>query len=46
MKTSTPRPGAERVAGDSGALPLVSFPAEALDDRIAIVGTAGSLLQR
>ena len=41
-KISTPRPGAGRVAGDSGALPLVSLPAEALDDRIAIVGTAGS----
>jgi hypothetical protein len=41
-KTSTPRPGAGRVAGDSGELPLVSLPAEALDDRIAIVGTAGS----
>jgi uncharacterized protein len=41
-KTSTPRPGAGQFAGDSGALPLVSLPAEALDDRIAIVGTAGS----
>ena len=41
-KTSTPRPGAGRVAGSSGGLPLVSLPAEALDNRIAIVGTAGS----
>jgi len=41
-KTSTPQPRAGRVAGDSGGLPLVSLPTEALDDRIAIVGTAGS----
>src|SRR6516162_8204768 len=41
-KTSTPRPGAGRVAGGTGDSPLVSLPAEALDDRIAIVGTAGS----
>jgi len=41
-KTSTPQPRAGRAAGGSGGLPLVSLPAEALDDRIAIVGTAGS----
>jgi hypothetical protein len=37
-----PQPRAGRVAGSSEKLPLVSLPAEALDDRIAIVGTAGS----
>ena len=41
-KTSTPQPRAGRAAGGSGGLPLVSLPAEALDDRIAIVGAAGS----
>jgi hypothetical protein len=41
-KTSTPQPRAGWAAGGSGGLPLVSVPAEALDDRIAIVGTAGS----
>ena len=39
-KTSTPQPRAERAEGRG--LPLVSLPPEALDDRIAIVGTAGS----
>jgi hypothetical protein len=39
-KTSTLPPRAGRAAGGSGG--LVSLPAEALDDRIAIVGTAGS----
>jgi polynucleotide 5'-kinase involved in rRNA processing len=39
-KTSTPQRMAGRAEG--GGLPLVSLLAEALDDRIAIVGTAGS----
>src|SRR6516225_2443451 len=41
-KTPTSRPRAGRVTDGSGELPLVSLSAEALDDRIAIVGTAGS----
>jgi len=41
-RTSTRQPRAGRAARGSGGLPLVSLPAEALDDRIAIVGTAGS----
>ena len=41
-KTSTPRRGAGLVAGTSQHSPVVSLPADALDDRIAIVGTAGS----
>jgi uncharacterized protein len=41
-KTSTPRRGAGLVAGTSQDSPPVSLPADALDDRIAIVGTAGS----
>jgi hypothetical protein len=41
-KTSTPRRGAGLVAGTSQDPPPVSLAADALDDRIAIVGTAGS----
>jgi uncharacterized protein len=41
-KTSTPRRGAGLVAGTRQDSPPVSLPADALDDRIAIVGTAGS----
>jgi DNA helicase HerA-like ATPase len=45
MKTagiSTTRRGAGLVAGGSRDSPLAVLPTEALDDRIAIVGTAGS----
>jgi uncharacterized protein len=41
-KTSTPRAGAGLVAGTSQDSPGGSLSADALDDRIAIVGTAGS----
>ena len=41
-RTSTPRRGTGAVAGDGQNAPLVGLPADAFDDRIAIVGTAGS----
>ena len=41
-QTSTPRRKARRVPGAGQDFPLVGLPADAFDDRIAIVGTAGS----
>ena len=41
-KASTLWRGAGLVAGTSQDSPPVNLPADALDDRIAIVGTAGS----
>jgi hypothetical protein len=41
-RTSRPRRGAGLVAGGSGDLSLINLPVEAFDERIAIVGTAGS----
>src|SRR5262249_15711022 len=41
-RTSTPPPGARRVPDAGEASPLVGLPPDAFDDRIAIVGTAGS----
>ena len=40
--TSTTPPGTRRVRGAGEDSPLVGLPADAFDDRIAIVGTAGS----
>jgi uncharacterized protein len=41
-RTSRPRRGTGAVPGTGQNSPLVGLPAEAFDDRIAIVGTAGS----
>jgi hypothetical protein len=41
-RTSTTPPGTRRVRGVGEDAPLVGLPADAFDDRIAIVGTAGS----
>jgi hypothetical protein len=41
-RTSRPRRGTGAVAGASQNSPLVGLPVDAFDDRIAIVGTAGS----
>ena len=41
-RTSTPPPGTRRVPGAGEDPLLVGLPPEAFDDRIAIVGTAGS----
>jgi len=41
-RTSTPPRGASQLPGAGRDLPLVGLPADAFDDRIAIVGTAGS----
>jgi uncharacterized protein len=41
-RTATSPPGTKRIPGAGEDSPLVSLPADALDDRIAIVGTAGS----
>jgi hypothetical protein len=41
-RTSRPRRGTGAVAGAGQNSPLVGLPADAFDDRIAIVGTAGS----
>jgi hypothetical protein len=40
--TSTPPRGTKRVPGAAEDSPVAGLPADALDDRIAIVGTAGS----
>jgi hypothetical protein len=40
--TSTPPRGIRRVPGAGQDSSLVGLPADAFDDRIAIVGTAGS----
>jgi DNA helicase HerA-like ATPase len=41
-RTSTSLPRTRRVTDAGEASPLVGLPADAFDDRIAIVGTAGS----
>jgi DNA helicase HerA-like ATPase len=41
-RTSTSPPGTSRVPGAGEDSPLIGLPGDAFDDRIAIVGTAGS----